>query len=149
MSRITLLHLFRTLLLVVFIFQIQTSYAQRRKQVVVPDTVKKALQMKFPDAIVSAWENEGTLYEAELEYHKKFFSVLIDHTGKILNTEEAIDPALLPEGIKNYIVKNLKGKKVRDAAKITDAAGRVSYQADIAGLEYVFDTKGNLLKAPL
>lgn len=149
MSRLTLTKLFSTLLLVVFVFQFESSFAQRKKQVVIPDSVKKALQKKFPDALVSAWENEGNLYEAEIEYHKKFFSVLIDNTGKILSTEEAIDPALLPEGIKNYIVKNLKGRKVRDAAKITDAAGRVSYQADIAGLDYVFDTNGNLLKAPL
>lgn len=149
MLRFITIPFLRVFLLLTFFISSHTVLAQRKKQIVIPDTVKKALQKKFPDAIVSDWENEGNLYEAEIEYHKKFFSVLIDNNGKILSTEEAIDPAFLPEGVKNYIVKNLKGKKVRDAAKIIDAAGRVSYQADIAGLDYVFDANGNLIKAPL
>ncbi len=108
----------------------------------------KTMEIRFPGVEVDSWEHEGNFYEATFEFNRHFLSVLFDATGRILFTEEDIDPSLLPEGIKSYIVKNLKGKKVREAAKIIDSSGKITYSADVAGGDYVFDAAGTLLKSP-
>ena len=134
-------------LLLLFSLNAEVSLAQKKKSQI-PDTVLKTLNAKFPDVEVASWEHEGNFYEATFEFNKRFLSVLFDGTGRIIFTEEDIDPASLPEGIKTYIVKNLKGKKVREAAKIIDSAGKITYSADVAGSDYVFDAAGTLLKSP-
>ncbi|MBC7865300.1 MAG: hypothetical protein IAF38_20155, partial [Bacteroidia bacterium] len=37
-------------------------------------------------------------------------------------------------------------KKVKEAAKITDAKGVVTYEAEIDNADYIFDSTGNFLK---
>ena len=44
------------------------------------------------------------------------------------------------------MAKNLPGKKVKESAKITDAAGKVSFEAEIDNIDYIFDSNGSLIK---
>lgn len=43
--------------------------------------------------------------------------------------------------------KNLNSKKITEAARIVDAGGQVTYEAEIGGRDYIFDAKGNFIKA--
>jgi len=63
-----------------------------------------------------------------------------------MESEVEIKESELPKGVADYIAKNLTGKKVKEAAKITDAAGKVSYEVEIDNVDYIFDSNGSLIK---
>jgi hypothetical protein len=52
----------------------------------------------------------------------------------------------LPKGVLEYVKANYKGQKVKEAAKITDAKGTVTYEAEIKGMDILFDSNGKFIK---
>jgi hypothetical protein len=44
------------------------------------------------------------------------------------------------------VSKNLSGKNIKEAAKIVDAGGTVTYEAEVQGTDYLFDANGNFIK---
>ena len=52
----------------------------------------------------------------------------------------------LPQAIANYVVQNFPGKKIKEAAKIVNAAGLVTYEAEVGKDDYIFDSTGNFLR---
>jgi len=42
--------------------------------------------------------------------------------------------------------KNIRAKKIKEAAKITDAKGVVTYEAEVTGKDLIFDASGKFLK---
>lgn len=38
----------------------------------------------------------------------------------------------------DYITKNLAGKKINEAVKITDAKGKITYEAEVGKVDYLF-----------
>lgn len=138
--------LFTTLLFTLFLFTSEVAFSQKKKSNV-PDTILKALEIKFPGVEVASWEHEGNFYEATFEINHHFFSALFEGTGRLILIEEDLDPSNLPEVIKTYVLNNLKGKKVREAAKITDGSGRISYSLGTSNHDYLFDSTGNLIRS--
>jgi len=49
-----------------------------------------------------------------------------------------------------YVIKNYLGSKIEEAAKITDAAGKITYEAEIEKgkeeIELIFDANGQFIK---
>jgi hypothetical protein len=122
------------------------TFAQKLQEKDVPASVKTAFQKNFPQAKVEKWEKEGSNFEAEFELNKTEQSVLFDPQGNLLETEVEIELNQLPKGVLEYVKANYKGQKVKEAAKITDAKGTVIYEAEIKGMDILFDSIGKFIK---
>ena len=146
-------------LIVALCLGITASYGQDVKEADVPAPVKDAFAKKYP-GLKAEWEKEDGNYEAEFEGKRIKTNmetgstskvrvegtVLISPTGSILETEEEIETKSLPNGISDYVTKNLGGKKIKEAYKITDNTGVISYEIEIGKDEYLFDSNGGFLK---
>lgn len=122
------------------------TFAQKMQEKDLPAAVKTAFQKNFPQANVEKWEKEGANFEAEFELNKTDQSVLFDAQGNIIETEIEIELSQLPNGVLDYVKTNYKGQSVKEAAKITDGKGSVTYEAEIKGLDILFDSNGKFIK---
>lgn len=122
------------------------TFAQKSQEKDVPTPVKTAFQKNFPHAKVEKWEKEGVNFEAEFELNKTEQSVLFDANGNLLETEVEIKLTQLPKGVLEYVKANYNGQKLKEAAKITDAKGTVTYEAEIKGMDLLFDSNGKFIK---
>jgi len=122
------------------------TFAQKMQEKDVPAPVKNAFQKQYPTASDVKWDKEGEKFEASFDLNKIDNSVLFDAQGKILETEVEIELNQLPIGVLEYVKANYKGQKVKEAAKITDAKGNVTYEAEIKGMDLLFDANGKFIK---
>lgn len=122
------------------------TFAQKLQEKDVPAQVKTAFQKQYPKASDVKWDKEGEKYEASFDLNKVDHSVLFDAQGNLLETEVEIELSQLPKGVLDYIKANYKGQKVKEAAKITDAKGTVTYEAEIKGMDLLFDSNGKFIK---
>jgi hypothetical protein len=122
------------------------TFAQKLQEKDVPAPVKTAFQKNFPLAKVEKWEKEGVNFEAEFELNKSEQSVLFDAQGDIIETEIEIEISELPYGIVDYVKTNYKGQSVKEAAKISDTKGTLTYEAEIKGMDLLFDSNGKFIK---
>ena len=124
--------------------------AQDVKEAEVPENIKKGFATKYPGSKVDQWEKEETNYEAEFHLNKVESSAVFSADGKFKELEQEIKTAQLPKGALDYCTKNYAGYKLVEASKITDAAGKVTFEAEMEkGKEHfdaIFDDKGNFIK---
>lgn len=123
-----------------------SANAQKMKEAEVPANIKSAFSAKFPNAKVEKWEKEGNNYEAEFTQNKVETSAEFGPNGQWIATETEINVSELPKAISDYCTKNMPGKKIKEASKITSADGSISYEAEVDEADYIFDAKGNFLK---
>lgn len=112
----------------------------------VPFPVKNTFKQKFPDVKKVKWDIEKNNFEASFEVNKVDNSILFDSDGNIIETEVEIQINQLPKGVATYVNSNYKGQKIKEAAKIIDAKGNVTFEAEIKGKDLVFDSKGIFIK---
>ena len=124
-----------------------SSFGQKTSKDNIPQAVKDSFKNSFPTVQNEKWEKENQNFEVEFDLNKAEMSALFGPDGKLIETEEEIAIGDLPATIVNYVSKNLSGKKIKEASKITDAAGKVSFEAEVDGKDYIFDASGNLLKS--
>jgi len=122
------------------------AFAQSKQDKDIPAAVKSAFQKAHPDAKAVKWEKEGENFEAEFGHGKTGQSVVIDAQGNILETEVEIAVSELPKKASDYVSEHYKGQSIKEAAKITDAKGTVTYEAEIKGKDLMFDAAGTFLK---
>ncbi|SDF55584.1 Putative beta-lactamase-inhibitor-like, PepSY-like [Mucilaginibacter pineti] len=121
--------------------------AQNVKSAMVPAAAKAALLKKYPMAGKATWEKEKANYEANWGGKSgEDMSVQFTPAGEFVEEVVAINPSQLPQGVASYIKQNYKVSKIKEAGKVTDASGLVTYEAEVKGKDLVFDTKGNFLK---
>lgn len=133
-------------ILLASMFAVTFANAQKVSDKEVPTTVKNTLQKNYPNAKELKWEKEKGNYEAEFEVNETDYSVLIDVSGNIIETEVEIKIDELPANAKAYISKNYAEQKIKEAAKITDSKGVVTYEAETKGKDLIFDSNGNFIK---
>ena len=136
----------RTAILLGAMFAVTFANAQKVSDKEVPTVVKNTLQKSYPSAKEIKWEKEKANYEAGFENNETEYSVLIDVSGNILETEIEIKVDALPANAKEYVSKNYAGQKIKEATKITDNKGVVTYEAEIKGKDLIFDSNGNFIK---
>ena len=112
----------------------------------VPDAVKTKFASMYPNINRPKWEKEHGKYEAEFKENNVETSVLFERDGTYVQTEVEIPISSLPSGVSDYASKNLAGKKITEATQITGADGTVSYEAEIGGPDYLFDSNGNFIR---
>ena len=121
--------------------------AQDLKAQDVPAVVKEALMKKYPEAAKVGWEKEKGNYEANWGGKSgEDNSVMFTATGTFIEIVKAIPVSDLPKSIAPYIKAHYNGAKIKEAGKVTDAAGKTMYEAEIKGKDLIFDENGNFLK---
>ena len=120
--------------------------AQKLTEADVPAAVKTEFKSLYPKVTQVKWEKEDGNFEANFSENKMATSVLIDVNGKLLEVEQEIAIASLPKEATDYMAKNLPGKKIKEASKIKDAAGKTTYEAEVDEVDYTFDSDGKFLK---
>lgn len=122
---------------------ISGSCAQQLKESDIPRAAKTKFNTMYTDAKNVKWEKEDGKYEAEFKQNKTEISVLFDAAGNIVQTETEIDVSSLPQGVRNYVAKNLSQNKIKEACKIVGATGKITYEAEVEDVDYLFDANGN------
>jgi hypothetical protein len=135
-----------TIVLFCLLASASCSNAQKVSNKLIPPVVKTAFQQQFPNAKEIKWDKEDGNYEASFEMADADQSVLIDASENVLETEIEIKIAELPINTRAYIAKNYAGKKIKEAAKITDNKSIVTFEAEIKGKDLIFDINGNFIK---
>jgi hypothetical protein len=123
-----------------------SAFAQKLKETEVPAIVKENFNKQFPNTKVDQWEKEGVNYEAEFHINKVENSITFNANGVMTEMETEIQVSELPKKVSEYVEKNLVGKKIKEASRITDATGVGFYEAEIDGADYMFDDNGSFIK---
>lgn len=140
----------KNLFLAIAIALTATMTAQETKSkgtTTIPVSVKAAFAKKYPTVKKVKWEKEGANYEAGFDLNKVETSVVIDSKGNILETESEIEVSTLSKTIKGYVAKNYPKQKIKEAAKIVDLNNKTTYEAEVKGLDLLFDESGKFIKA--
>ena len=132
--------------IVVFLFLVQFVNAQKVNENDVPQAVKNEFGSLYKGTKPGKWTKEKDNYEAEFMVAGSEMSVLIDPSGKLLETETEMPVNALPQAVRDACAKNFAGKKIKEAAKIVDDKGAVKYEANIEGKDYLFDESGTQVK---
>src|SRR3569833_2370928 len=124
-----------------------TVNAQDLKSKDIPAVVKEALAKKYPKATKASWEKEKGNYEANLGGKSgEDTSVMFTPKGVFVEEVDAIPVSQLPANIAEYVKTNYNGAKIREAGKVTDAAGKKMFEAEIKGKDLLFDETGKFIK---
>jgi len=121
--------------------------AQDLKSKDVPAVVKQALAKKYPETAKVGWEKEKENYEANWGGKSgEDNSVMFKPDGTFIEIVKAMPVSSLPKNIAPYVKEHYNGAKIREAGKVTDAAGKTMYEAEIKGGDLIFDENGNFIK---
>jgi hypothetical protein len=136
--------LFLMIALVTFMLQGQ---AQKCTSTDVPTAATAAFTRTHPTVKDFDWSKDGSNYKVEYEVDKADMSHCYDATGKLLETKAEIVEAALPAAALEYVNANCKADDVKEATKVTDAKGVVTYEVKIKGKHLIFDSNGKLLNS--
>lgn len=121
-------------------------FAQNSKEIKVPEAVRSACKSKYPDAKQVTWEKEKGNYEANWGGKSgEENSVQFTPEGQFIEIVRAQSVSSLPKVILNYVHQHYKKEKIKEAGKVTDAQGNVSYEVEINKKDIRFDENGHLL----
>jgi hypothetical protein len=136
----------KTILFLALGFFAISANAQKMKEADVYPNIKESLNKLHPNVIVTSWEKEGVNYEAEFTENGVETTVELGPNGQLLSTEVEIKVSALPKAVSDYCAKNMPGKNIKEASKITSVKGEVSYEAEVDGADHIFDSTGNFVK---
>ena len=119
--------------------------SQSIKESQVPANVKMTFQKEFPN-VAAKWEKEKENYEVNFKKVGKTMSAVITKAGVLMETETDIAVSALPAAAHDYLKMHFKGVKVKEAAKITNEKGEITFEAEVSGKDVIFDSNGNFLK---
>ncbi len=134
------------LFLIVFLLVSFTVFAQESN---IPKAVKDSFSKHYPKVTTVKWDKEGAKeFEASFKGNGNNISVVFDDKGKIKETETVIQISELPKSSVTFVETNYPGYKISEAAKILDAKGVETFEAEITKdkvkKDLLFDSKGNL-----
>jgi hypothetical protein len=138
--------------LLAILFALSTAtFAQEKNEgtdkITVPSVVKSALYKKYPAAKHVTWEKEKGNYEANWGGKSgEDSSVQFTPAGDFIEIVNAIPVNQLPEPVIVYVNKHYKGARISEAGKVTDAKGKISYEAEVRK-NLIFDENGNVVQA--
>lgn len=129
------------------LFAGQAAFAQKIDASKVPGSVKNTFSKSFPGIAAVKWEKEKGNYEANFSRNDQKMSALFDANGAWLETETAMKTTELPKNAADYIAKNYKGEKIKEAARLKMANGDNNYEAEVKGMDLIFDANGTFIKS--
>jgi hypothetical protein len=133
--------------IVTMTFFVSGVLGQEIKSSEVPSVVKSALMKKYPEATKVSWEKENGNYEANWGGKSgEDTAAQFTPQGVFVEIERAISINELPASVKSYVKEHENGAAIKEAAHITDANGKVTYEAEIKGKDLIFDENGKFLR---
>lgn len=121
---------------------------EKNEKVNVPTAVKNALATKYTDAKNVTWEKEDGNYEANWGGKSgEDNSVQFTPAGDFIEIVKAIPVSELPANVTAYVKSHYNGAKITEAGKVTDANGKLSYEAEVNRKDIIFDENGNFVKS--
>jgi len=123
-----------------------SATAQKIKESEVPLVIYEAFKKAHSNAKEVKWEKEAANYEVEFEVGETEQSIVYDASGTLLETEVEIKESELPTAVKAYISKNYSAAKIKESARVTDGKGTTTYEAEIKGMDLIFDSTGKFIK---
>jgi Putative beta-lactamase-inhibitor-like, PepSY-like len=124
-----------------------TSMLFAQGKISVPKAVKAAFAQKYPKIKGVKWEKEKGNYEANWGgKSREDSSALFAPSGQFIEIAKAISVKQLPASALSYVKTHYKGSSINEAALVTDAKGKISYEAEVNHKDVVFDEHGNFLK---
>lgn len=122
------------------------AFGQKIASSKVPSAVQSAFSKAFTGIADAKWEKEKGNYEANFKQNGQKMSALFDANGAWLETETDIAINTLPATVVDYVNKNYKGEKIKEAAKLKMANGDNNYEAEVKGTDLIFDANGKFIK---
>ena len=124
-----------------------TSIVFAQDKITVPKALKAAFVQKYPEVKGVKWETEKGNYEANWGgKSREDSSALFAPSGQFIEIAMAISVKQLPASALSYLKTHYKGSAINEAALVTDAKGKVSYEAEVNHKDVVFDEHGNFLR---
>jgi hypothetical protein len=120
--------------------------AQKVKKEDLPSSVITKFTLTYPKVEKVKWSKENGNYEAEFDLNNIETSVVYDSIGITLETESEITVANLPAAAKDYVKNNCNDAKIKEASKLIDGKGVLTYEAEVKGVDYVFDKDGAFIR---
>ena len=131
----------------VVLFSQLDAQAQKIMAKNVPTAVTQAFKKAYPTVTDIDWSKDGVNYEAEYDSKNGDKSVTYNAQGVLLETEKDIKVADLPASITTYVKNNHKGHSIKEASKITTASGVMTYEAQVNGMDLIFDSAGMFIRS--
>ncbi len=122
------------------------AFAQKMDASKVPAPVKATFSKTFATVKDAKWEKENGNFEANFTQFGTKMSATFDANGAWLETENAIAVNALPPAAASYLATNYKGEKIKGAAKLKMANGETHYEAEVKGIDVLFDSNGKFIK---
>ena len=124
-----------------------TVFSQQMKEKDVPSAVKAAFVKKYPDARKVSWEKEKGNFESNWGGKSgEDNSATFTPAAVFIEIVVAIPKNQLPSNIPTYVAAHYNKAVIKEAGKVTDAAGKQMFEAEIKGKDLIFDEKGNFIK---
>lgn len=142
----------KTLIIILSVLVSTSLFAQKDKEHTkdVPSAVTAAFVKQFPNVKDVDWEKEGKNYEAEFEVGEAETSATFTADGTLLETETEIEVSALPNTAQQYISQHYSGYTIKEAARITDHKGVVTYEAEVKkkgeSMDVIFSENGAFVK---
>jgi hypothetical protein len=113
----------------------------------VPSAVTTAFYKTYPSVKDVDWNKDGINFQAEYDADKVDNTATYTETGMLVNTGVAIVASALPASVLEYVKVNYKEDELRQACKITDVGGIVTFEGKVKGMDLTFDSNGNFIKS--
>jgi hypothetical protein len=123
-----------------------SACGQKLKKEDIPAVITAKFKSLYPNVEDVKWGKEDVNYEAEFDLNKVETSVVFDANGNALETETEISVNDLPANAKTYISTNMPSEKIKEASKITDVKGIITFEAEVKGVDYIFNKDGGFIK---
>lgn len=118
---------------------------ESKKKTEVPAAVKESFAKQFPGT-TAKWDKEDGKYEAGFKHMGHEMSALFEGNGTMTESEMEIKVSELPVSVVNYAKEHHKGATIKEAAKITKANGEINFEAEVKGMDLIFDANGKFLR---
>ena len=126
---------------------ITQAQAQKMDVKDVPVIVTDAFYHAYPTIKDVDWSKDGNNYAVTYDENELDKSVTYDVSGTLIGIDEEILVSTLPASVMVYVTKNYNEDEVKEASKITDSQGTVTYETEMKGSNLYFDSEGNFLKS--
>ena len=113
-----------------------------------PQAVLNSFNQKFTGITDVDWslEKNGE-WEAEFDAADgKETSANFSLDGTWLETETEIAITDLPSAVRDAVTKMRPGKKIKEAARILDASGQITYEVEVSGKDLIFNAEGDFVR---
>ena len=121
--------------------------AQKLKDKDIPSPVKTSFQKNYASATHVTWEKENGNYEGNWGGKSgEDNSVMYSPAGVFIEYVKAIRVSELPKNTLMYLRTHYKNVKVTEAGKVTDAKGKICYEAEVNRKDVLFDSNGNFIQ---